>query len=273
MRSPIIVLLATCSIAALANAQQLGSPGRPSPSAQSARLSKWAATAPEPASEVKLVKVGPKAITQEMFNKVMRGRPLEVAEQYRDGAIQQLVAEMLFERYVDAHPDLVDEAELKKRVEAYVKGQGFASLEEFDRKLTQETGWTLADYTRRERLTLARAKLIRQAGEKAKDDTVIRQMWDADPKAWNGTRLRVRHIQFSLPFYATPEQRQAERERLSKLREDIVAGRTTWADAVKQSDCPTKQYEGELGFVPRHGDKPEPFTKAAFETPTDKGVE
>ena len=266
-RSPIIVLLVSGLMTASVLAQQSSGPGTPLESAQSARLSRWAATAPGPASEVVLVKVGHKAITQEMFNKVMRGRSLEIAEHYRDGAIQQLTAEMLFELYVERHPELVDMAQVQKRMEDFVKTQGLASLEEFDRKTTEETGWTLADYTRREMLTQARGKLIKQAIDQGKDEALVRKMFDADPSAWNGTRMRVRHIQFSVPFYATPEESAAERERLSKLREDIVAGRTTWADAVKQSDCPTKRYEGDLGFVPRHGGKPEPFAKLAFETP------
>lgn len=225
------------------------------------------APASRPASEIVLVKIGDRAaITQADFNFAFAGQPSEVVERYKNAVVNQLIAEKLFEMYLDSHPDLVDEAAIQKELDDAMKAANLSSVEEWDRRLRENAGYGVDLLRRRLRLLKGRSALVRQADEKSKDEKFLREIYDSHPGGFDGTAMKVRHILISVSPFDTPEQVRAKRERLEKIREDLMAGRRTWSECVQESDDPTRSVGGELGFVMRYLDRPEPFAKAAFAT-------
>jgi len=77
-------------------------------------------------------------------------------------------------------------------------------------------------------------------------------------------RVRVRHILVKVDKDALPEQKQAAREKLEKIRQEIEGGKDFAAAATEYSEDPgSKTSGGDLGFNERSNWVPE-FAKAAF---------
>jgi parvulin-like peptidyl-prolyl isomerase len=59
--------------------------------------------------------------------------------------------------------------------------------------------------------------------------------------------------------------RQAAAAKLKALREQIIAGKLDFQEAVKKySDCPSAATGGDIGYFPRKWAVAEPFAKTAF---------
>ena len=77
-------------------------------------------------------------------------------------------------------------------------------------------------------------------------------------------RVRARHILIKVDQDAAPEQKQAARERLEKIRQEIEGGKDFASAATEYSEDPgSKTSGGDLGFNERSNWVPE-FAKAAF---------
>jgi len=77
-------------------------------------------------------------------------------------------------------------------------------------------------------------------------------------------RVRARHILIKLDKDGPPEQKQAAREKLEKIRQEIEGGKDFAAAATEYSEDPgSKDSGGDLGFNERSNWVPE-FAKAAF---------
>src|SRR5215472_5119564 len=77
-------------------------------------------------------------------------------------------------------------------------------------------------------------------------------------------RVRARHILIKVDKDASPEQKQAAREKLEKIRQEIEGGKDFAAAATEYSEDPgSKTSGGDLGFNERSNWVPE-FAKAAF---------
>jgi len=86
----------------------------------------------------------------------------------------------------------------------------------------------------------------------------------AHRREYDGTQLVVSHILLRPPAAGakTPEEplKQAE-----KIRQEIVAGKLTFAEAAqKYSAGPSRKDGGRLGSIGRHGPMDESFSRAAF---------
>lgn len=116
---------------------------------------------------------------------------------------------------------------------------------------------------------LVRARLDQEAlaalGDSAiQADTVVT---DEDARAWyetsgEGVRFRASHIMLQYPPQATQAQRDSVRERLSGIRDDILAGASFEATAREFSQDPgSAQQGGDLGYF-SPGDLVRPFEEA-----------
>ncbi len=91
----------------------------------------------------------------------------------------------------------------------------------------------------------------------------LRRYFEQHRKEFDGTRLRVAHLLLK----AAPEDTQARqrlRRQAEQLRQQIVEGRLSFEEAVARYSQGTRQNGGQLGWIARHGDMPEPFARAAF---------
>jgi parvulin-like peptidyl-prolyl isomerase len=81
---------------------------------------------------------------------------------------------------------------------------------------------------------------------------------------FDGTQVRVRHLllRFDKPDAETTQELV---RKATAIREEIVAGKLSFEQAVgRHSHAPSKDQNGDLGFVTRHGEHVEAFSKAAF---------
>jgi parvulin-like peptidyl-prolyl isomerase len=96
-------------------------------------------------------------------------------------------------------------------------------------------------------------------------DQALETWFDAHRREFDGTQLRVSHILWPLDPGASKEEAAAAEARALSLREKIVSGQVSFADAARtESSGPSKEKGGDLGFIPRRGPMVEEFSEAAF---------
>jgi parvulin-like peptidyl-prolyl isomerase len=82
---------------------------------------------------------------------------------------------------------------------------------------------------------------------------------------FDGTEIRVRHLLVRPDKKDDAGTIQTLAGKAATIREAIVAGKLSFEAAVRQhSEAPSKEQGGDLGFVTRHGEHVEAFSKAAF---------
>ena len=96
------------------------------------------------------------------------------------------------------------------------------------------------------------------------DEKERKKIYDANPGHFNGTRRTVKHILIGVPLWATPAERQAARDRIARIRDDLISGRRAWSQCVEESDCNTRFNDGLIGSLPRHLRMIEPVATIAW---------
>lgn len=221
-------------------------------------------TATSPADAV-LVRIGAKVVvTQEEFNRALKTATLDEYLRNGDLIVQSLIEDRLLLLYLEDHPELVKDDEVEEMVQQEVKRLNLKSPEQMEEKYLAPWGATLDDFRRDQRRILARTALVRRGMEIAKDRQKMQALFQADPEEYDETRVEFRQVVLGIQPYETPAQRAAKRERLLKMREELLAGKRTWEECVKQSDDQSRGKEGYMGFLPRHLHYYEPVMAEAF---------
>jgi parvulin-like peptidyl-prolyl isomerase len=82
---------------------------------------------------------------------------------------------------------------------------------------------------------------------------------------YDGRKLRVAQILLKVPAKAPDLERQSAFAKAKSIREEITAGKLTFAAAAKaHSQSPSAKEGGEQGWIERHEPMGEEFSKAAF---------
>jgi parvulin-like peptidyl-prolyl isomerase len=82
---------------------------------------------------------------------------------------------------------------------------------------------------------------------------------------FDGTQLHVAQILFKLKPDADDAATAAAIDNATKLRDEIVSQKISFADAAKQnSQAPSKDDGGDIGWIERHRPMPEDFNRTAF---------
>jgi parvulin-like peptidyl-prolyl isomerase len=121
------------------------------------------------------------------------------------------------------------------------------------------------------RMQLGRVEFLKKGAPRTDSDAKLKAEFDAHPEDYNGTQLTGRHILISVPPYATPEQKAALKAKAEAIRQELVDGKKTWAEAVQESDYPDRLDGGQLGYFMRHRPiEQEALTAAAFAREVNK---
>jgi parvulin-like peptidyl-prolyl isomerase len=105
-----------------------------------------------------------------------------------------------------------------------------------------------------------RSYVLSQLSEQA-----LQQAFARHQKHVDGTEVRVSHILLRVPDAKDAASLQAAIDRAQRIREEIVAGQLTFAQAAeKYSAGPSRRRGGDLGFIPRRDRMVEAFSAAAF---------
>lgn len=182
------------------------------------------------------------------------------AEALEQAIHRQLVAQLLAkEGYAPTDDDidgLVDD--LKRRLEAQE-----LSLDDFFKRhsftpdiLRRQLSWDLI--------------WSRYLAQEMTDDA-LEAYFEAHRRDYDGTELRVSQVLLRVENPADESQVSAAEQRAAQLREQIVDGELTFADAAaKYSSGPSRRQAGDLGFIPRHDRMTEAFSRTAFELEVDE---
>jgi len=132
--------------------------------------------------------------------------------------------------------------------------------------LTLETHLKQVGLSRTEfRAAIAWKLSWQQYVEKQLTDENLQKYFERYRHEYDGSELHVAQILFKLPADADEKAIAAAKEKATKLKAEIAAGKLPFADAAKQhSQAPSSSAGGDIGWIERRRPMPEDFSKAAF---------
>ncbi len=221
----------------------------------------------QPGGAVKTVAlVNGHVITQTDLEGVLKAAgpsPVQIPEntlkQMKMQALAMMIDNVLMDQYLKVNGPQVAPAEVEKK------------LVEFDAGLKKQ-GKTIADFCRetgqdQNQLHLGLTRMIQwhnfaNARITEKD---VKAYYDAYKDFFDGVTVKASHIVLRVAPNAPEAQKAAAKQKLTDLRNQILGGKITFADAAKQnSQCPSAPKGGDIGFIPRKWMVEEAFARAAF---------
>jgi parvulin-like peptidyl-prolyl isomerase len=173
--------------------------------------------------------------------------------------LQLLVNRMVLNQRLDELRVKVDEklvADHVKQVEQRLAGAG-QTLDSFLQKLGMTEERMRQDIRNDYRWV---AYVESQAKE-----SVLRKYFESNRAAFDGDKVRAKHILIKCGEDASPDERELKRRQASDVRAELAAGKAFEEIARKRSDCPSGKSGGELPWFPRKGMMAEAFAAAAFD--------
>jgi len=260
MRARLTIVAA--ALASLTLAHSVADDRRAADSAPSKPSSRGdaAATTAQPSGRV-LAVVNGQAITQAdlEFMKLSRQVAADAPPEAEARLIERLVDRRLIRGFLksrksEVDPQLLDDA--VGRIHRQIRGAGGDPD-----KVLAELGFD--DARLRDELSLELSWLSHVRRVVTADQ--VRKYFEAHREELDGTEVRASHILLKLPADAEPARERAAKEKLARIRADVVAGRLDFAAAARQnSEAASRNSGGDVGFFPYQGRMPVEFTQAAF---------
>lgn len=207
-----------------------------------------------------LVRVDGHAITQRDLDRMFLGRGVEESrrEELTPRLIDELIDMRLIRQFLNEHKieapkDEVDEqvAVLRKMVEGNKSGKTLADYGYTEQSLREEVSLPIAW-----RIYVTRTVT----------DEQILKYFKQHRQEFDGTQVRASHILLKVSTSHESPELRAAREKSKELREKIVAKEISFEEAARQnSEAPSRDQGGDVGFFPWRGIMPESFSRVAFE--------
>jgi parvulin-like peptidyl-prolyl isomerase len=174
-------------------------------------------------------------------------------------ALEQLVGRKQIEQRMAREQELAADFEIAQAFEAMqekLKLQG-VTME----VLYKQRGLTEADVKAELLWELSWKKYL----EKHVTDAALEEFFKSEPREFDGTKLGVSHILLR-PLNSSTDAMGEVIKQAQELHAQLIARKMTFGEAAKAySAGPSREQEGDLGFIPRHGVMDEAFSKAAFD--------
>lgn len=181
----------------------------------------------------------------------------------RKMALQQLIGfELLYQDSLSLGIEDL-EKQIDQMIATAEKQSG--SPEKFQEQLKQE-GLTMERVRKNiRRNLLVQAEVEKRVVPKVKvTEADIQAFYQASQDQLKHEELvGARHILVRVPQGATEEQKKAAQEKIASVRKELTEGKDFAQLAKENSDCPSKERGGDLGYFPKGVMAPE-FEKAAF---------
>jgi parvulin-like peptidyl-prolyl isomerase len=174
-------------------------------------------------------------------------------------ALEQLIGRKLIEQRLAREKQLAADFEISQALEAMqakLQSQGLTM-----ESLYKQRGLTEADVRAQLLWELSWKKYL----EKNVNDAMLEAFFNSQPREFDGTQLGVSHILLR-PVNASPAALAETAKQAQRLYAQLQSKQLTFGAAAKAySAGPSREREGDLGFIPRHGVMDEAFSKAAFD--------
>jgi parvulin-like peptidyl-prolyl isomerase len=183
-----------------------------------------------------------------------------VKKEMQQTAIQLLVDDVLMRQYLRKNAPPASQQEIDKEFGelkvALAKDQKM-SLEEFLRSSGQNEQQLKADIAARiQWKNFISPRLT---------DKAVKDYYDANKVFFDKVMVRASHILLKVAPNATQQDKQLLYNRLTTIRQEILAAKVQFADAAKKySDCESKMNGGDVGLFPSKFAVAEAFSRAAF---------
>lgn len=209
--------------------------------------------------------VNGETISQAEFKSLLEARPspvplsAEQKKQLKQAAIDMLIDDLLMRQFLRKKTQAPAAGEVNKEIDVVKDAlkQQNKTFEQFLRDSKQTDAQFRQDVTARLQW---KAYLASQFTEDQ-----LKTYYDANKVFFDKVFVKASHILVKIPASAGAAEKQAAKNKLETLRQEITAGKVKFADAAKKySDCPTKEKGGDIGPFPYKFAVVEPFAKAAF---------
>lgn len=216
--------------------------------------------------------VNGEAITQGEVNKILnrftdkidKEQIPVVTKQILDGLVtQKLIMQFIKDKKIEVSQADID-AELekvRKDAESNPSLQG-QTLEQ----ILASHGGSIDDLKRDIKISLS---LERYFGKDI-DDQKIKAYFEKNKHNYDDTEVKASHILVDTRNMKTEEELAQAKEKISKAKAEVDAGKDFAKVAEQYSDCPSAKEGGDLGFFKRKGKMVEPFAAAAFALNVDQ---
>ncbi|MGC1274870.1 MAG: peptidylprolyl isomerase [Planctomycetaceae bacterium] len=214
-----------------------------------------------PAAEDVIATVNGTAVTAQDLRVylVLRGLPADVSPAVRSQAIGRLVDRALIRQFLERHKSTAAPDELAAAVRQ--------SLDRLRREEQppEPSLETLGVDEARLAAEMAVPVAWRRHAARVVTDEQIRGYFASHRQRLDGTRLRVSQIFRKYVAGESIETAPASIAALKGVRESISNGTTSFAEAArKNSQSPTAEAGGDVGWIDPQGDLPASVTRAAF---------
>lgn len=199
-----------------------------------------------------------KQLVEAETNQLTRNLKLAPARraQIREATLTQLINQATILDFLDRANE-ADESELRIRIEQ-IKNE-LAETEQTLESRLKEKNISLEDFKFQLSWQIAWKKYLQ---DKFTNEN-LEKHFQAHRRKFDGTELRVAHILWQPGSELTPDE---QLEIANNVRKKLIAGTLSWKDATLQhSQAPTRESEGQLGWIGVDGPMPKQFTQAAFE--------
>ena len=187
--------------------------------------------------------------------------PAESRDRHRDQVLSELVERKLIAGFLAQRKIEVPERDLENQL-ATLRRVVAATDRDFDAAIA-ELGFSEESLRQHLSLPLAWNVYVR----KTVTDEQLRQEFQQHRERYDGTRVRASQIVISVPRDAPAERWDDAETMLTAVRQEIVDGKLSFADAARQhSTSPSGRRGGDLGFFEYRGRLPIDITSRAFET-------
>lgn len=188
-----------------------------------------------------------------------RTQTAEQQNQLRRDVLTILIDDLVLKQFLRSNGPSIDAAQVDQHLKA------------LEARLASQRK-TLADYLKETRQTRAQVRtnfgLMLQwtaYANKKITDADQRRYFEENRAYFDRAMVRASHIVIRVPASAPEPERAAAQARLRSLRQEILAGRVTFAEAAaRNSQCPTAAQGGDLGYLARKWMVDESVSRAAF---------
>ncbi len=194
------------------------------------------------------------------------GAPLrkEQLRLLRADVLDMLIDATLQRQYLAKHGPKLDPAKLDRAYAGLVENARRAgkSPAEFAREVGGEA---------RARADLTAAMQLQELAEAQATPAALQKLYADNKDHFDGVTVRVSHVMMRVSPGAPPGERATAHAKLLQLRDEVVAGKLTFADAArKHSIDATATAGGDAGFVQRRDPNfDDEFCRAAFALPVN----